>query len=435
MPKRQSYRSAFTRSLFHSELPENWRLVPVGDALLGTQYGLSEPGDTAGNTPIVGMRDINNGSVNLTHLATVDDGGADWTEMRVRRGDILLNRTNSADLVGKVGIVREDSDAVFASYLVRLDVDREQADPEFVNFWLNTVIAQTALKRLSTRGVSQANINPTEFRKHCPLPLPPLPEQRKIAEILRTWDEAIEKLEALRAAKERRFTAVAQRLLEPARAIGRNILRSDWALITFGDVFEERQDRNVGLGADDVVTVGKYAIRKQSEHFSRSVASKDQSNYWIISPGDFVYDPMSAYYGALGRYDGSQDGLVSPAYRVLRLSPNVHSDFMVHLLRSHHVRFLLETRSSQGNKEGKRRLLQRDEFASVEFNLPPIEVQQGIALKLADFRRDVTASERQLETLIRQKRGLMQKLLTGEWRVEVDTISPSSPAVGTTNAG
>jgi hypothetical protein len=180
------------------------------------------------------------------------------------------------------------------------------------------------------------------------------------------------------------------------------------------------------LGPDDVVTVGKYAIRNQSEHFNRSVASKDQSNYWTISPGDFVYDPMSAYYGALGRYEGAQDGIVSPAYRVIRLTSDVDPGFMVHLLRSHHIRFQLERRSSQGNKEGKRRLLQRDEFSGIEFNLPPIEVQQDISQKLALFRRDVSATEQEIDALTRQKRGLMQKLLTGEWRVKVDSEKESA---------
>ena len=251
--------------------------------------------------------------------------------------------------------------------------------------------------------------------------LPPIEEQRETGEVLRTWDEAIEKLGVLRSLKERRFAAAAQRLLAPSRAIGRHIPRSNWSLTTFGEVFEERQDRNAGLGPDDVVTVGKYAILKQSEHFNRSVASKDQSNYWTISPGDFVYDPMSAYYGALGRYEGAQDGIVSPAYRVIRLMPGVDPEFMVYLLRSHHIRFLLETRSSQGNKEGKRRLLQRDEFSEIEFNLPPIEIQRDIARKLALFHQDVAATERTIEALSRQQQGLMQKLLTGAWRVKVDS--------------
>jgi len=252
------------------------------------------------------------------------------------------------------------------------------------------------------------------------IPVPPLPEQRKIAEILRTWDEAIEKLEALRAAKQRRLAAVAQRLMAPTRSIGPDVIRSNWPLCAFGDVFSERQDRNDALQSDDVVTVGKYAIRKQSEHFTRSVASADLSSYWVISAGDFVYDPMSAYYGAIGRYTAQSDGIVSPAYRVIRLSTAVDPDFMVHLLRTHHIRFLLETRSSQGNKEGKRRLLQRDEFDSIDFFLPPIEEQRRIVEVLSQFERDRHLTDQELQLVIRQKRGLMQKLLTGEWRVKLE---------------
>jgi type I restriction enzyme S subunit len=247
--------------------------------------------------------------------------------------------------------------------------------------------------------------------------LPPFSEQRKIAQILRTWDEALEKLAALRAAKVRRLDGIAQRLLAPSRAIGRGVTKSNWVSSTFSEVFKERQDRNAGLTADDVVTVGKYAIRKQSEHFTRSVASKDLTNYWTISPGDFVYDPMSAYYGAIGRFSGSADGIVSPAYRVIRLNPEVDPDFMVALLRTHHIRFLLETRSSQGNKEGKRRLLQREEFEGIEFKLPPIDVQREIAATLRVLQADMALTDREIDAHARQKRGLMQKLLTGEWRV------------------
>jgi type I restriction enzyme S subunit len=191
-----------------------------------------------------------------------------------------------------------------------------------------------------------------------------------------------------------------------------------WKTTTFGEVFTERQDRNVGLSSESVVTVGKYAIRKQSEHFTRSVASSDLSNYWSISPGDFVYDPMSAYYGALGQYTDESEGIVSPAYRVIRLHENVLPIFMVYVLKSHRVRFLLETRSSQGNKEGKRRLLQRDEFADIDFLLPPMEEQSRIAAILSMFEKDLADTKTLIEEIKRQKRGLMQKLLGGEWRVK-----------------
>lgn len=131
--ERRGRRTAFTASLFGADLPNDWRLVPVGEALTNSQYGLSEPVSSNGSMPIVGMRDVSNGRVNLTGLPSIENTGDGWSSMRLRAGDVLLNRTNSPDLVGKVGIVREDSEAVFASYLVRLVVNRRVAEPEFVN--------------------------------------------------------------------------------------------------------------------------------------------------------------------------------------------------------------------------------------------------------------------------------------------------------------
>ena len=266
---------------------------------------------------------------------------------------------------------------------------------------------ETAVPHISSQQICEFTI-----------PIPSIQEQRQIAAILTTWDEAVDKLGSLYEAKLRRRDGIAQSLLVPVESHSKS-RNASWKKSTFGAVFTERQDRNCGLDSEAVVTVGKYAIRKQSEHFTRSVASSDLSNYWTISPGDFVYDPMSAYYGALGQYTGDSDGIVSPAYRVIRLSDAVMPAFMVYLLKSHRVRFLLETRSSQGNKEGKRRLLQRDEFDNIDFLLPPKENQCRIAKILAAFEDDLEHTATLIEAMKRQKHGLMQKLLTGEWRVRV----------------
>lgn len=411
MLKRQSRKSVFTHSLFDADLPHGWRLIPVGDALLGTQYGLSEPGDTAGNTPIVGMRDLNNGSVNLNALATVDGDGNDWTGMQLRRGDILLNRTNSADLVGKVGIVREDSDAVFASYLVRLDVDREQADPEFVNFWLNTVIAQTALKRLSTRGVSQANINPTEFRKHCPLPLPPLPEQRKIAEILRTWDETIEKLEALRAAKQRRALAIRQRLFEADYASHNRLQRAR-------DIFEpvsERARPELPLLA---VMQDIGIVRREDLDRRVAMPDGDTSAYKVVRPGDFVIS-LRSFEGGL-EYSNIK-GLVSPAYTVLRPTGDIFGEYYRHFFKSRSFIGRLD-KLIFGIRDGKQ-IAFRD-FGDMQIPAPPIADQKEHARAMRLMETDVSLERDRIDALTRQKRGLMQKLLTGEWRVNLQKVLP-----------
>lgn len=379
-------------------------------------YGIVQPGEfVADGVILVRGRDYSAGWRDIDGFMRVTpEIDAPYKRSKLKPGDLVLTIVGAN--TGTVAVVPAWLDgANITQTTARIAVDSTKAIPGYVEQVLRSAIGQEAVYRFQ-KGGAQPGLNLADVEKF-EIPLPPLPEQRKIAEILRTWDEALEELTALRAAKVRRLEGIAQHLLAPSRAIGRGVPQSNWAPSSFGDVFEERQDKNAGLSSDDVVTVGKYGIRKQSEHFTRSVASKDLSNYWTISPGDFVYDPMSAYYGAIGRYAGSADGIVSPAYRVIKLSPDVDPEFMVALLRTHHVRFLLETRSSQGNKEGKRRLLQRDEFESIEFKLPPREAQREIAAKLAVFRTDLELTEREIEALTRQKRGLMQKLLTGEWRV------------------
>ena len=247
-------RTAFTASLFSGEIPQPWSLVPIGDVLTATEYGLSEPGDAAGNTRIVGMRDLQGGVVNLQNLATVDSGGADWSAIRLRKGDILLNRTNSPDLVGKVAIVQEDLDAVFASYLVRLHVDKSKASPEYVNYWLNSPVAQRALKRLATRAISQANINPTEFKRHCPIPLPPPHEQDKISGVLLAWDETIAVLTSLRKAKLRRLAWLRANILTGNRRLAG--FSAAWKLVKLSDVLTEHGLQSAG--SEEVFSVSVH---------------------------------------------------------------------------------------------------------------------------------------------------------------------------------
>jgi type I restriction enzyme, S subunit len=196
-----------------------------------------------------------------------------------------------------VGIVREDSQAVFASYLVRLNANRKRVDPEFLNHWLNTPVAQRALKRLSTRGVSQANINPTEFKKHCPVPLPPLPEQGKISEILRAWDEASDRLEALRVAKSSRLTGLVQKLFGRGGAFPER-----WNLRPLSAISKRIRRLNGGT-AHPVMTISARAgFLMQSEKFSRDMAGTSVERYIVLHEGEFAYNKgnsLTAPYGCI----------------------------------------------------------------------------------------------------------------------------------------
>ena len=412
-------RSAFTKSLFEHALPDDWNLVPVGDVLTDTEYGLSEPGDGNGDTPIVGMSDLVNGAVNLADLATVDSGGQDWSAMRLRRGDVLLNRTNSPDLVGKVGIVREDSTAVFASYNVRLNVDQTLAHPEFVNYWLNTPIAQRAMKRLSTRGVSQANINPTEFQKHCPFPLAPLDQQREIVGILSTWDDSIEKLVRLRSGNLLRRVWLRSHIFT-----GRTRLpgfSGEWRDVVLRQVLTEHGLQ--GSGAEEVFSVSVHkGLINQIEHLGRSFAAADTGHYNRVLPGDIVYtkSPTGEFpLGIIKQSKITQEVIVSPLYGVFtpaRRSLGVILDALFESPIA--VRNYLSPLVQKGAKNTiaitNRRFLE----GKLRLPMEPKE-QAAIADVIETSQAELAAIDAEIKLLTRQKRGLMQKLLTGEWRVKV----------------
>lgn len=411
------HRSCFAASLFDSELPRNWELVTAGKVISSSEYGLSEPGVTNGNTPIVGMRDLSDGAVNLANLATIDGGEGGWPSLELRKGDILLNRTNSPDLVGKAGIVRNDSNAVFASYLVRLKVDQAKIDPEYFNYWLNSSIAQRALKRLSTRGVSQANINPTEFKKHCPVALPPINEQKEISNKLRTWDDAIETLAELITKKTNLYKATLTKYCTPChpKNEGRD---ASWTQLELGEAFRERNASGDGNDRLLSITMNEGVIDREDVG-RKDTSTEDKSKYKLILPGDIGYNTMRMWQGVSGL--SSLRGIVSPAYTIV--IPNekiILGKYAAHLFKSRRMVFDFQ-RYSQGLTSDTWNL-KYPAFSKIALYLPPLEIQERQADALSEVLHEMDLLKREKSIIERQKRGLMQKLLTGEWRVVTEDL-------------
>ncbi len=121
--------------------------VLLGDILTALQYGSSSKAtvDQVG-VPVLRMGNIQNGRVCTKDLKYLELPPVELSRYLLKSGDILINRTNSAELVGKAGIFEISGDYVFASYLIRLCVNRKQAVPAFINFFINSPEAQAFLK-------------------------------------------------------------------------------------------------------------------------------------------------------------------------------------------------------------------------------------------------------------------------------------------------
>lgn len=172
-------------------IPESWRVVQLGELLTVAQYGMSVKGNPEGNYPILRMTNQVNGRVVPNNLQFVEITDPEFKKFKLERGDIVFNRTNSFDLVGRTAIHDIRGDYVFASYLIRLRTDEEHLNPFFLNLDFNRDETQVRLKSIATRAVSQSNISATRL-KGFPISLPSMSDQAEIVRRGAVLDSKVE---------------------------------------------------------------------------------------------------------------------------------------------------------------------------------------------------------------------------------------------------
>lgn len=163
-------------------IPENWTWARIGACALLTEYGTSvKSDDLEDGIPVLAMGDIQDGQVILRARKKVPRAIEELPNLLLKRFDLLYNRTNSAELVGKTGIYLGEDDAfTFASYLIRIRFLEELTSPVYVNLAMNApYFRETQIIPELRQQCGQANVNGTKLRNMM-IPLPPVAEQRRI---------------------------------------------------------------------------------------------------------------------------------------------------------------------------------------------------------------------------------------------------------------
>jgi type I restriction enzyme S subunit len=188
-------------------IPMEWEVERLDDLLVEKRYGISTSlSEEPIGIPVLRMNNLVNGEVDFTDLKYSER--KDAKNLTLDDGDVLFNRTNSIDYVGRTGIYRHSGQSVsFASYLVRLVPDNVKLHSEYLNLWLNDGANQIRVKQFATIGVQQANVNPTNLGT-LSIALPKaIIEQEQIIDAISTAsnsihaiDETLHKLRFLKAA-------------------------------------------------------------------------------------------------------------------------------------------------------------------------------------------------------------------------------------------
>lgn len=191
-----------------SKFKGNFNLTQLRKLILSYQYGLSEKASKEKIGPaMLRMNNIYNSELDINKLKYISIDDKSFNKYKLNQGDLLFNRTNSKELVGKTAIFDLNSnDFTFASYLIRVVINEEVANKEYINFLFNSSILQYQKDLVSRQITGQANINAQEMQGFL-FPNPPLKEQTKIANYISDIKAEINSL--LESAKENREQAIA----------------------------------------------------------------------------------------------------------------------------------------------------------------------------------------------------------------------------------
>lgn len=194
-------------------------------------------------------------------------------------------------------------------------------------------------------------------------------------------------------------------------------MSGDWSVVEIGQIAHEISETNSGNDYLPVLSCTKHdGLVDSLQYFDKQVFSHDTSKYKIARYGQFAYATNHIEEGSIGYQDFVPAGLVSPIYTVFQADPTKIDDgYLYKLLKTEKLRQLFAAKTNAS--VDRRGSLRWKEFARIHIPLPPLAEQQKINAILNVAKHEVSLLQTQVKTLKTQKRGLMQKLLTGQWRL------------------
>lgn len=393
----------------HPLLPAGWRRNELGD-LVSFSSGGTPSRERAeywnGEIPWVTAKDMKNFELHSSQLKITSQGLFSGGHTVPANSILVLVR--GMTLLKDVPVCLTAREVAFNQDVRGLRVNGN-VDARFLAYAL--VAQRNQLRGLVDIAGHGTGRLATESLSEHPVAYPAaVSEQKAIAAVLSTWDRAIGQTTALIAAKERLKEGRMQQLLTGKRR--RRGSTVPWKKCHLGNVFTERREQ----GNNDLpllsVTLNAGVVRRTS--LGKPVrTSLEHEEHLLVRRGDIAYNMMRMWQGGSGMV--GEDGVVSPAYVVCAPTKEIDSRFAHHLFHSPRMIYLFWA-YSYGLTDDRRRLYY-EEFARVPVNLPSVQEQKRIAALIDNLDRERFLLMRRRAALAHQKRGLMQKLLTGKVRV------------------
>ena len=408
------------------------------------QYGCSQRATNEPiGVPILRMNNLQADGWDFSDLKYVEITDDELTRWRLERGDIVFNRTNSKDLVGKCEVFDREGTWVFASYLMRLRVDREQAEPEFVAAFLNTRAGRLQIDRESRQIIGMSNINAEEIRT-LRVPLPKPPKQRELLaalvaraarrERLAQADALLSGLDAfvldalgltlpppdgrtvyaVRAGDVRTARKLYPDYFHPERIDAIRAVEShytgDRATTLLGIADFVRDQRNVEPDDD---YLGLANVQPNTGERIESNEEDGKGNCFRYADGDVLFARLRPYLNKV--YRAESDGVCSTEFHVIRVRrdekgrPLLIPDYLAAVMRSSLV--LAQTRHMMTGNTHPR--LANEDVVNLVVPVPNAKVQEKIAAEVARRRIEARRLRDEARTLWDEAKRRFEEELLG----------------------
>jgi type I restriction enzyme, S subunit len=403
----------------------DWKIVKLEDIAQVERGKFSvrprnDPKYYGGDIPFLQTGDISNSSgMVLSYTQTLNNEGLKVSKC-FPAGTLLIT------IAANIGDVAEVSFGFACTDSLVAVQPKKGINRNWLKYFLQT--QKSYFDSRATQN-AQANIN-LQIIKPLPVLLPPIQEQTAISNLLLTLDLAIVKTEQLIVAKEKRFLWLLDKLINKVAASGK------WKRMNLGDIGEISS-----AGVDKKSCQGETPVRLLNylDIYRRDFIYAKELSQWVTAPptqaercfickGDIFFTPSSELPYDIGHSAVAMEDISDAVYSYhivrLRLKEDMDLLYRAYAFKSQDF-YRQAVKLCEGS--GQRYVISQNSFRQMEVSIPPIPLQKKIALILNTAQKEIDLLKKQLDAYRKQKRGLMQKLLTGQWRVKEDITPPDLP--------
>ena len=413
------------------KLKPGWRHVKLSDIakIKSGSTPLRAEGEryfsTAG-TPWVKTLDLNNGEIISTDEKITDTALLETSCSVFPVGTVLVAMYGGFNQIGRTGLLTIP--AAINQALSGLILDRDKAEPAYILNYLNGNVK--LWKKFAASSRKDPNITRDDV---CGFPvlLPPLAEQKKIAEILSTWDKAISVTEKCLTNSKRQKKALMQQLLTgKKRLLDENGVRfsGEWEYTIFGNLGDTytgltgKTKEDFGAGKPYIPYINIFKNSRIDIQNLEYVQVNDDERQSVVKYGDIFFTTSSETPEEVGMssvlLEEVSEVFLNSFCFGFRLNnfETLIPKYARYLFRSEHVRRQISTLGQGATRYN----LSKRQLIKLELKLPCVEEQQKIAAVLSAADAEISTLEKKLACLKDEKKALMQQLLTGKRRVKVD---------------